>query len=171
MTTSPADRPRMRSSFVSLEVNGRSRELLVEPGTMLVDVVRDALGLTGTKYGCGQGGCGACTVLVDGRAMLSCLLPAELADGASVVTIEGLETPEGLHPIQESFVDKLAAQCGFCTPGMIIAAKALLDRVPDPTREQVVEAIAGNVCRCTGYEPIVEAILDAAARLRAQPSS
>jgi aerobic carbon-monoxide dehydrogenase small subunit len=158
----------MRSSFVSFVVNGRPRELLVEPGTMLVDVVRDVLGLTGTKNGCAQGGCGACTVLIDGRPILSCLLPVELADGGEIVTIEGLESADGLHPIQESFVDRLAAQCGFCTPGMIIAAKALLDRTPDPMREQVVEAIAGNVCRCTGYEPIVDAILDAAARLRRQ---
>jgi carbon-monoxide dehydrogenase small subunit len=156
----------MKSSFVSFALNGHEMELLVEPGRRLVDVLRDQCGATGTKNGCSQGTCGACTVHVDGKAVFSCLVPAELVEGASVLTIEGLAEGRTLHVLQDAFVAHAATQCGFCTGGMIMAAKALLDTRPAPTRDEVVEAICGNVCRCTGYEPIVSAILAAAEALR-----
>jgi carbon-monoxide dehydrogenase small subunit len=156
----------MKSSFVSFALNGHEMELLVEPGRRLVDVLRDQCGATGTKNGCSQGTCGACTVHVDGKAVFSCLVPAELVEGASVLTIEGLAEGRTLHVLQDAFVAHAATQCGFCTGGMIMAAKALLDTRPAPTRDEVVEAISGNVCRCTGYEPIVSAILAAAEALR-----
>jgi carbon-monoxide dehydrogenase small subunit len=156
----------MKSSFVSFALNGHEMELLVEPGRRLVDVLRDQCGATGTKNGCSQGTCGACTVHVDGKAVFSCLVPAELVEGASVLTIEGLAEGRTLHVLQDAFVANAATQCGFCTGGMIMAAKALLDTRPAPTRNEVVEAICGNVCRCTGYEPIVSAILAAAEALR-----
>jgi carbon-monoxide dehydrogenase small subunit len=156
----------MKSAFVSFVLNGQEMELLVEPGRRLVDVLRDQCGASGTKNGCSQGTCGACTVHVDGKAMFSCLIPAELADGASILTVEGLAEGRKLHALQDAFVANAATQCGFCTAGMIMAAKALLDERPAPTREEVVEAISGNVCRCTGYDPIVSAILAAAEALR-----
>jgi carbon-monoxide dehydrogenase small subunit len=129
-------------------------------------VLRDKLGLDGTKIGCAQGTCGACSVLIDGELMLSCLIPAQRIEGRSVVTIEGLAAHGDLHPIQRAFAEGFAAQCGFCTPGMILAAKALIDRNPDPSRDEVVDAISGNICRCTGYEPIIAAIMAAAAAMR-----
>ena len=157
----------MKHSVISLTINGAERQVLVAPGTTLVDVLRENQGLSGTRRGCDQGACGACTVLVDGKTMMSCLLPVETIDGATVDTIEGLTPMEGLHPIQEAFLDGFATQCGFCTSGMIMATAGLLDKNPNPSREDVVRAISGNICRCTGYESIIEAVLDAAARMRA----
>jgi selenium-dependent xanthine dehydrogenase len=143
-------------------VNGEFRDLSVSAKTMLLDVLRDELRLTGTKNGCGHNACGACTVIVDGKAVRSCVYPASRADGKRVETIEGLAEDGELHPLQQAFIDAGAVQCGFCTPGMIMAAKALLDRSPQPSREEIVEALEGNLCRCTGYAKIVEAVETAA---------
>jgi aerobic carbon-monoxide dehydrogenase small subunit len=155
----------MRSSVIELTVNDEEREFLVPPGTTLLNALRDQLGLTAAKRGCEQGTCGTCTCLLDGEAVMSCLVPVETIDGARVTTLEGVTRPDGsLDPLQQAFLDGLATQCGFCTAGMIMAAEALLARTPDPSREDVIRAISGNVCRCTGYESIVAAILDAAAR-------
>lgn len=148
-------------------VNGAEQAEFVESDATLADVLRDKLGLTGTRVGCGQGTCGACTVLIDGTPMLSCLTLAALANGKSVTTVEGLAAGGSLHALQRAFTDGFATQCGFCTSGMLVAAKALLDADPDPDRNAVVDAISGNICRCTGYEPIIDAILAAAADLRA----
>jgi aerobic carbon-monoxide dehydrogenase small subunit len=156
----------MKSSHVSFTVNGRSQELLVRPGTTLLRALRDGLELYGAKAGCEGGNCGACTVEVDGRPRLSCCVSAETVDGATITTIEGLASGDALHPIQAAFFEGFATQCGFCTPGMIMAVKGLLARNPSPTREDAIEAISGNVCRCTGYEAIIAAVLDAAARLK-----
>lgn len=160
----------MASSVVNLRVNARLREFLAPPGTSLLSSLRDTLGLTAAKRGCAQGSCGTCTVLLDGRPVMSCLVAVETVDGADVRTLEGLARNgaggEQLDEVQSAFLDGFATQCGFCTPGMIMAAEALLDRNPDPTRDDVLEAISGNVCRCTGYGPIVAAILDAAERRR-----
>ena len=144
------------------EVNGERVTLDVDPSLSLLDVLRDRLHLTGTKYGCGLGECGACTVHLDGRAVMACLTPVVHADGGRVRTIEGLSRA-GLTPLQEAFVRHGALQCGFCTPGMIMAATALLDEVAHPTEAEVRRRLAGNVCRCTGYTKIVEAILEVAA--------
>jgi carbon-monoxide dehydrogenase small subunit len=149
-----------------MRVNGEIMELLVEPSAMLIDVLRGKLGLTGVKEACGRGECGACTVLLDGKAVASCITPALKALDKDVLTIEGLGQPGKLHPIQEAFIDHGAVQCGFCTPGMILSAKSLLDKNPLPTEEEVRVAISGNLCRCTGYVKIVEAILSAAERIR-----
>ena len=146
-------------------VNGSEQAEFVESGALLIDVLRDKLGLTATKNGCGQGTCGACTVIVDGQPLLSCLVPAQRVAGKSVETLEGLANGE-LHPLQRAFADGFAIQCGFCASGMILAAKWLLDREPEPSRDDVLDAISGNICRCTGYEPIVDAILAAAAEMR-----
>jgi aerobic carbon-monoxide dehydrogenase small subunit len=155
----------MRSSLIELTVNEVEREFLVPPGTTLLNALRDQLGLTATKRGCEQGTCGTCTCLLDGEAVMSCLVPVETVQGAAVKTLEGVAGPDGsLDPVQQAFLDGFATQCGFCTAGMIMAAEALLARNPDPSREDVIRAISGNVCRCTGYESIVAAILDAAAR-------
>jgi carbon-monoxide dehydrogenase small subunit len=156
----------MPSSVVTLKVNGESREFLCRPGTSLLDALRDNLSLTAAKKGCAQGGCGTCTVLLEGRAVFGCLVPVETITGRSVETLEGLSSGDTLHPLQEAFIAGFATQCGFCTSGMILAASALLRANPEPTRDDVIRAISGNVCRCTGYESIVEAILVAAARLR-----
>ncbi|GAB4256265.1 (2Fe-2S)-binding protein [Deferrisoma sp.] len=147
---------------ITLTVNGEPFDLLVKPTEFLVDVLRDHIGLTGTKKGCGIGDCGACTVLLDGKPVLSCLTLAVSVQGREITTIEGLSKGADLHPIQRAFVEKGAIQCGFCTPGMILSAKALLDRVPNPTEEDIKRGIAGNLCRCTGYVKIVEAIGHAA---------
>jgi carbon-monoxide dehydrogenase small subunit len=155
----------MRSSVVELTVNDEPREFLVAPGTTLLTSLRETLGLTAAKRGCGQGTCGTCTVLLDGEPVMSCLVPVETIDGSSVRTLEGVAGPDGeLDAVQAAFLEGFATQCGFCTSGMILAAEALLERNPDPSRDDVVRAISGNVCRCTGYESIVRAILDAASR-------
>ena len=146
---------------VTFTVNGVERALDVEPGERLLDVLRVRLGLTGTKEGCGIGACGACTVLVDGRAENACLVPAASLDGARVVTIEGL-SEGGLDPLQQAFLDHHAIQCGFCTPGLVMSARALLDENPAPTEEEIRTAIQGNLCRCTGYEQVIAAIADVA---------
>jgi carbon-monoxide dehydrogenase small subunit len=158
----------MSSRIVDLAVNGTSRDLIARPSTTLLSALRDTLGLTGAKRGCAQGACGTCTVLLDGAPVVSCLIPLATLDGAAVTTIEGVSGPDGgLDAVQQAFLDGFATQCGFCTPGMIMSAEALLARNPSPSRVEVAEAISGNVCRCTGYEPIVGAILDAAERRRA----
>jgi len=150
--------------LVTLRVNGEPRTIAAEPHHTLLEVLREELDLTGTKHGCELGECGACTVLVDGVPVLSCLtLPALLGD-AEVTTVEGLATGERLDPLQTAFAEEGAAQCGYCTPGMLMAAKALLDQTPRPTREQIAMAISGNLCRCTGYTAIYEAIEKAALR-------
>ena len=155
----------MASRIVSFNLNGRDVEVIVKPVTTLQTVLREQLHYTATKSGCRQGGCGTCTVLVNGEPMLSCILPAEDIAGQKVLTLEGLAPAEGLHPIQEAFCDNFAIQCGYCSPGMILVTKALLDHNPRPTREEIVDAMAGNICRCTGYEPIIQAAQDAGRRL------
>ena len=147
---------------VRFRVNGEAYELSVEPHHTLLEVVRDDLRLTGAKEGCGTGDCGACTLIVDGRLVTSCLMLAPEADGCEIVTIEGLARDGQLHPLQQAFIDRGAVQCGFCIPGTILAAKVLLDRSPHPSEAEVRMAIAGNLCRCTGYTRIVEAIAAAA---------
>jgi len=144
---------------IQIRINGELQEFEVESRTTLVELLRDRLRLTGTKQACGYGACGCCTVLVDSQVVRSCLILAVKADGHDVLTIEGLTPEQGLHPIQEAFVKHAASQCGFCTPGMIMTAKALLDRNPRPTEGDIREALAGNLCRCTGYKKIVDAIL------------
>jgi carbon-monoxide dehydrogenase small subunit len=152
---------------IELVVNGESRSLEVEPRTLLVHALREVLELTGTHVGCDTSQCGACTVLVDGRAAKSCTLLAMQAEGAAVVTIEGLATDGELHPVQRAFVEHHGLQCGFCTPGMILTATDLLERDPEPDETVIRHALRGNLCRCTGYEPIVNAVQAAAAELRA----
>ncbi|MDQ0469616.1 (2Fe-2S)-binding protein [Labrys wisconsinensis] len=157
----------MKSQPVAIIVNGQVQEILVRPGTTLLRTLRDALDLTGAKAGCEGGTCGTCTVHIDGTPVLACCTLTELVDGGAITTIEGLADGEVLHPIQAAFYEGFATQCGFCNAGMIMAAKGLLDRTLSPSREEAMAAISGNVCRCTGYEAIVDAVLDAAARLRA----
>jgi len=146
-------------------LNGKEVSVEVEPGDLLVHVLRDKLGLIGTKVSCGEGECGSCTVLVDGLTVTSCIYPALKAQGREVTTIEGLAKGTQLHPIQQAFVDVTAPQCGYCIPGMVLSAKALLDENPHPTEEEIRKGISGNVCRCTGYYQIVEAIELAAHRM------
>jgi aerobic-type carbon monoxide dehydrogenase small subunit (CoxS/CutS family) len=150
----------------SLTVNGARYDVLAPPLMSLGEVLREKCGLRGLKHGCQQGGCGACSVQLDGQLVPACLLPVTRAKGKSIETIEGLAEGEKLHPIQESFVECYATQCGFCTAGMIMATKALLERNPSPSREEVLVALSGNVCRCTGYLPIVDAVLAAARNAR-----
>ncbi len=152
----------MAEQMVKFMVNGRSYEIPIEPHMTLVEVLRDKLDITGTKLSCGAGECGACTVLIDGKPALSCLTLAMTAREKNILTIEGLAEGGNLHPIQKAFIDHGAIQCGFCTPGMILATKALLDENPNPNREEVKKALAGNLCRCTGYVKIVDAVLAAA---------
>lgn len=144
---------------VQFTLNGGEKDEFVDSGTTLLALLRDKLGDTSAKGGCHQGTCGSCSVLVDGELKLSCLVLAEACEGTRVETAGGLAAGGVLHPLQRAFAEHFATQCGFCTPGMIVAAKTLLDRNPNPTREDVVEAISGNICRCTGYEPIIQAIL------------
>jgi carbon-monoxide dehydrogenase small subunit len=143
---------------LTMTVNQRELTVEVEADELLVDVLRDRLGLTGTKIGCNEGECGACTIIMNGKPVLSCLVPALRAQGADILTIEGLSDGEKLHPLQQAFVEHGAVQCGYCIPGFVLSAKALLDRNPHPTRDEIKEAIAGNLCRCTGYVKIIEAI-------------
>jgi carbon-monoxide dehydrogenase small subunit len=152
---------------VTFKLNGKTTALAAEPLTTLRTALREHLHLHATKAGCGQGGCGSCTVLVDGEPALACLLPLALVEGQSVTTLEGIGAPGHLHPLQEAFYDHFAAQCGYCTSGMIVAAKALIDRNPQPSREEIAAALCGNLCRCTGYAPILDAIEDAARRMEA----
>jgi len=152
----------MKKIPLQLTLNGEDRAEFVEQGTSLLTALRDRFGDTSPKGGCHQGTCGACSVLVDGQLQLSCLTLAETCEGRAVETVAGLSPDGSLHPLQSAFMEGFAAQCGFCTPGMIMAAKALLDTNPTPTRDEVVEAISGNICRCTGYEPIINAVLTAA---------
>lgn len=152
---------------IKLKVNGNNYERYVEPGETLAAVLREELGLTGTKVACDRGDCGACTVIMNGKAVKSCIIPAVKANGAEIETVEGVGKG-GLHPIQEEFVDLAAVQCGYCTPGFIMAGKALLDENPNPTEEEVREAVSGNICRCTGYAKPVEAIVRAAKKLNGE---
>lgn len=144
---------------VSLIVNGNPETLTVSPSKTLLELLREDLFLTGTKCGCDDSNCGACTILLDGKAIKSCCMLAMQADGKSVTTIEGLETNEGMHPLQKAFIEQFAIQCGYCTPGMILTAKAILDENPEANEEEIREGLHGNVCRCTGYKNIVKAVL------------
>lgn len=152
----------MRKQIISLIVNGEEYDVMATPNRTLLEVLRNELNLTGTKEGCGEGACGMCTVLLDGQPVRSCLTLAVEAQGKAITTIEGLAEGGKLHPIQQAFVEHGAIQCGFCTPGMILVTKALLDENPHPTEKEAREAISGNVCRCTGYAKIIEAMLAAA---------
>ncbi len=153
---------------VSARVNDEPVEFLCESSQTLLEALRDQLGLTGTKEGCGTGDCGACSVLLDGRLVCSCLVLAPEAEGRSLETVEGLSSGERLHPLQQKFLDEAALQCGVCTPGFLVAAKALLDRNPDPSEEEARYALAGNLCRCTGYDKIIRAVLNTAQELRGE---
>ncbi len=148
--------------LLRVQVNGEERELLVRPYATLLEVLREELRLSGTKHGCELGECGACTVLVDGLPQLSCLLLPAQVEGAAITTIEGLADGAALHAVQRAFVERGGLQCGYCTPGMVLAAKALLDANPTPTRQEIKEALAGNLCRCTGYASILDAVEEAA---------
>jgi carbon-monoxide dehydrogenase small subunit len=151
---------------LELKINGELYKVEVEPWRTLADVLRNELGLIGLKVSCNSGNCGSCTVLIDGRAVRSCLLLAPQARGKEITTIEGLATAEGLHPLQEAFIEHFAVQCGFCTGGMILAAKSLLDEEPDATEEEIKTGMSGNLCRCTGYVKIIEAILAAQEKMK-----
>jgi carbon-monoxide dehydrogenase small subunit len=156
----------MRKQLVALEVNGEELELAVEPHHTLLEVLREDAGLTGTKHGCELGECGLCTVLVDGRPQFSCLTLAVEAQGHEIRTVEGLARGGELHPLQQAYVEKGASQCGYCSPGMLMSALGLLERNPAPTRDEIREALAGNLCRCTGYQAIVDAVELAASSMR-----
>jgi len=151
--------------LVSAEINGEPVEFLCEPRQSLLEVLREVLGLTGAKEGCNNGNCGACCVIMDDRLVNSCCVLAVEAEGTRITTIEGIATPQGLHPLQRAFLEEAALQCGVCTPGFIVAAKALLDRNPDPDEHQIRYWLAGNLCRCTGYDKIVKAVQRAAAEM------
>jgi carbon-monoxide dehydrogenase small subunit len=152
----------MKMKNIKFVLNGKRYALKVKPWQTLLELIREDLNLTGTKEGCGQGECGSCTVIMNGKTVNSCLVPAVEADGQEILTIEGLSDNDCLHPIQEAFVSRSGMQCGFCTPGMIMSAKALLDSNPDPTEAEIRESISGNFCRCTGYTKIIESISAAA---------
>ncbi|WP_084158638.1 (2Fe-2S)-binding protein [Solidesulfovibrio alcoholivorans] len=166
--TAPCKRPATcgESVHIALTVNGRTVEADIPVDLTLLDFLRENLGLTGTKRGCGEGDCGACTVLVDGQGVTACVMLAVQACGRDVFTVEGLAQGGRLHPIQEAFLEVGAVQCGFCTPGMLLMAKQLLDANPNPTREEIVAQLAGNLCRCTGYTKIVDAVALAARKMR-----
>jgi len=148
----------MKKIPISFVINGKKKEMAISPNTTLLELLREHLGLTGTKNGCEAGECGACTVLLDGRPVYACLVLAPKVDGKEIITIEGIGEEGKLHPVQKAFLTHGAVQCGFCTPGMILAAKALLDENPYPSKEEIEDAISGNLCRCTGYLQIVKAI-------------
>ncbi len=150
---------------ITLVVNGKERTVVTDPERSLLDVLREELHLTGAKYGCGEGRCGGCTVLIDGRRTLSCVTPVARADKKTITTIEGLADGDSLHPVQQAFLDEGAIQCGYCTPGMILNAVALLEKDPQPTDEQITEWMNGNICRCNGYTKILKAIRRAAAQI------
>jgi len=147
---------------ITAHINGEEIEFLCEPRQSLLEVLRETIGLTGSKEGCNNGNCGACNVILDGKLVNSCLVLGVEIQGKSVTTIEGIASPNGLHPLQQKFIEHAALQCGFCTPGFIVASKALLDKHPNPSEHEVREWLAGNLCRCTGYDRIVKAVLDAA---------
>lgn len=156
----------MAKQYVTTIVNGDNVEVLCDPTQTLLDVLRDEMDMTGTKEGCGTGDCGACSVTLDGVLVCSCLVLGIEANGKKVETIEGMAQGEELHPLQRKFIDHVALQCGICTPGLLIASKALLEENPDPTEEEIRYWLAGNLCRCTGYHKIIEAVKDAAAEMR-----
>jgi carbon-monoxide dehydrogenase small subunit len=148
----------VNKTLISFILNGQKTEIEVEPELLVVDMLRNRLGLTGTKIGCGEGDCGACTILLDGKNVNSCLILAIQVNGRDILTVEGLGSYDKLHPLQEAFIAEGAVQCGFCTPGMLLSAKSLLDENPQPTRQQIAKHISGNLCRCTGYAKIINAI-------------
>lgn len=152
--------------LINLKINGESYQFNVKPNILLLDLLREEIGLTGTKRGCGTGECGACTVLLEGRPVNSCLMLAVEANEKNVLTIEGLASGGQLHPLQEAFIEEGAVQCGFCTPGMLLSVKALLDVNSNPKEEEIKKAIAGNLCRCTGYTKIIKAIISAAEKMK-----
>jgi carbon-monoxide dehydrogenase small subunit len=158
----------MTVKAVQFNVNGRDEAVMAKPIETLLSVLRDGLGLTSVKSGCAQGGCGACSVLVDGELRLACITPAEDVAGSTIMTLEGLNESNSMAAIQESFVANYAAQCGFCTPGMLVAVAALMESNPKPSRDEIMEALAGNICRCTSYLPIVDAVESAAEELSGQ---
>jgi len=151
---------------ITINVNGKQQRFDVEPNTLLLNLIRDEMSLTGTKYGCGIGECGACTVLLDGDAVLACMMLAVDADGHRIETVEGLSDGNKLHTIQQAYLDEGAVQCGFCTPGFIMSTKALLDKNPNPNEAEIREHLNGNICRCTGYVNIVKAVQSAAAKMK-----
>lgn len=153
---------------INLRVNGSEYSIEINEDQRLIDILRDKLRLTGTKEGCGEGECGACTVIMEGKTVNSCMVMAFQAAGKEIITIEGIEFEKGLHPIQQAFLDEGAIQCGFCIPGMVLSAKAILDQKPSPTRKEIREGISGNLCRCTGYNKIVDAIETASKYLRGE---
>ena len=156
----------MKKVHIKIQVNGEWFELAVNPGDRLIDVLRDKMDLTGTKEGCGEGECGACTVNLDGKAVLSCLILAAQADGCTVLTIEGMQRGTELHPLQKAFVTESAVQCGYCTPGMIMAANALIKNNPEPDEDTIRKHLSNNLCRCTGYDRPVKAVLEAAKEMK-----
>jgi carbon-monoxide dehydrogenase small subunit len=160
----------MAKSYVSTTINGESADYLCEPQQTLLDVLRDVVGLTGSKEGCASGDCGACTVIMDGAIVCSCLVLGVEAEGKTITTVEGIADGEKLHPVQQKFLEHAALQCGFCTPGLIVASKALLDANPNPTETEARYWLAGNLCRCTGYDKIIRAVMDAAAVMRGEAS-
>ena len=154
-------------TYVQTRINGEEVDFLCEPRQSLLESLRDILQLTGTKEGCNDGNCGACTVIMDGRIVDSCLVLGVEAEGRDITTIEGVASPAGLHPIQQAFLENAALQCGICTPGFIVASKDLLEKEPNPSEHRIREWLAGNLCRCTGYDKIVRAVMDAAGRMSA----
>ena len=158
----------MAKQYVSATINGEPEEFLCETQQTLLDVLRDVIGLTGSKEGCASGDCGACSVIVDDRLVCSCLMLGVEAEGTSIITIEGIAQGDKLHPVQQKFLEHAALQCGFCTPGLIVASKALLDENPNPTETEARYWLAGNLCRCTGYDKVIRAVMDAAAEMRGE---
>ena len=158
----------MARTHITAVVNGDETEFLAEDGTSLLNALRDEVGLTGVKEGCGTGDCGSCSVMIDDKVTTSCLVFAPEANGATILTVEGLADSGQLHPLQQCFLEGAALQCGICTPGFLIAAKALLDKNPDPTETEIRYALAGNLCRCTGYDKIIRAVQEAAREMRGQ---
>lgn len=158
----------MAKIHVTATINGEEAEYLCEPQQTMLDVLRDELSLTGSKEGCGSGDCGACSIIVDGKVVCACLMFGAEGAGTDITTIEGMAEGEKLHPLQQKFLEHAALQCGFCTPGVLVASKALLDQNPSPTEEEARYWLAGNLCRCTGYDKIIEAVMDAAAEMRGE---